>query len=139
MGELADLLLPPIGVGFGKFDLADHAVQDQLHELILVDDVPVQTAGAGVQLLDDAAHRETVPPHLVEHAKRRGDDCDSDPRRSALSTFDPRAAGIGIGIGGLTQRLLLLEMQVWIAAMGWLAFRRGAFPGPSQLVPARRR
>lgn len=56
-----------------------------------------------------------------------------------FATFDPRAAGIGIGIAGLTQRLLLVEMQVWIAAMGWLAFRRGALEGPSQLAAAERR
>lgn len=41
-----------------------------------------------------------------------------------FATFNPEAAATGTGIGGLTQRILLVQLQAWIAAMGWLAFRR---------------
>lgn len=41
-----------------------------------------------------------------------------------FATFNPEAAGAGHGIGGLTQRILLIELQAWLVAMGWLAFRR---------------
>lgn len=36
--------------------------------------------------------------------------------------FDMMAAGTGIA--GLTERILVIETQVWFAAMGWLAYRR---------------
>lgn len=39
-------------------------------------------------------------------------------------TFDPAAAGVGLGAAGLTQRVLSLEVQAWFVAMGLLAFRR---------------
>jgi protein-disulfide isomerase len=34
------------------------------------------------------------------------------------------AADIGLGVAGLTQRLLTVEVLAWFVAMGWLAFRR---------------
>jgi hypothetical protein len=39
-------------------------------------------------------------------------------------TFDPAAAGAGVGVGGLTQRMLGVEVHAWFVALGWLAFRR---------------
>ena len=36
--------------------------------------------------------------------------------------FDKMAAGIGVA--GLTERILVLEVYAWFIAMGWLAFRR---------------
>lgn len=41
-------------------------------------------------------------------------------------TFDPIAAGEGIGVGGLTQRLLGVEVLFWFVTMGWLAYRRAS-------------
>lgn len=41
----------------------------------------------------------------------------------ALVTFDPIVAGNGLGVAGLTQRILVTEVLGWIAAMGWKAFR----------------
>jgi Protein of unknown function (DUF998) len=38
-------------------------------------------------------------------------------------TFDPAAAGAGLGVAGLTQRVLGVEVHAWFVAMGWLAFR----------------
>ena len=43
-----------------------------------------------------------------------------------FATFDPVAAGAGQGIGGLTQRLLVLVMHGTFVAMGSFAFRRAA-------------
>jgi hypothetical protein len=40
-----------------------------------------------------------------------------------FATFNPEAAGDGVGIAGLTQRLLLLQLQAWIVAMGYVALR----------------
>jgi hypothetical membrane protein len=39
-------------------------------------------------------------------------------------TFDPTAAGAGIGVSGLVQRVLAVEVHAWFVAMGWLALRR---------------
>jgi Protein of unknown function (DUF998) len=39
-------------------------------------------------------------------------------------TFSPSAEGATTGVAGLTQRILVLEVQAWFVAMGWLAFRR---------------
>jgi hypothetical protein len=39
-------------------------------------------------------------------------------------TFDPAAAGAGVGVAGLTQRILAAEVHAWFVAMGWLAFHR---------------
>jgi hypothetical membrane protein len=38
-------------------------------------------------------------------------------------TFVPTAAGAQEGVGGLTQRLLVVEVLTWFVAMGWLASR----------------
>lgn len=43
-----------------------------------------------------------------------------------FATFDPETAGSGVGIGGLTQRILLVQLQAWLVAMGWTAFRNAA-------------
>ena len=42
-----------------------------------------------------------------------------------FATFDPVASGTGLGISGLIQRVLVLESHALIAALGWLAYRRG--------------
>jgi hypothetical protein len=39
-------------------------------------------------------------------------------------TFSPTVAGAETGIAGLTERILVLEMQAWYVALGWLVFRR---------------
>ena len=36
-------------------------------------------------------------------------------------TFDPVAAGAGVGVAGLTQRVLSVEVHAWFVAMGWLS------------------
>lgn len=38
-------------------------------------------------------------------------------------TFDPAAAGAGVGVAGITQRVLSVEVHAWFVAMGLLAFR----------------
>ena len=40
-----------------------------------------------------------------------------------FATFDPETAGANLGVGGLTQRVLVLEAQAWYVLMGWTAFR----------------
>jgi hypothetical protein len=42
----------------------------------------------------------------------------------SFATFDPVAAGAGLGVGGLSQRILVVEVHAWFVALGWLAFRR---------------
>jgi hypothetical protein len=41
----------------------------------------------------------------------------------SFATFDP-VAGAGIGVGGLTQRILVIEVHAWFVALGWLAYQR---------------
>jgi hypothetical protein len=38
-----------------------------------------------------------------------------------FATFNPEAAGEGAGIAGLTQRILIVELQAWIVALAWLS------------------
>lgn len=42
-----------------------------------------------------------------------------------FATFTPTVQGIQTGIAGLTERLLIVEIQAWFVAMGWIAFRKG--------------
>ena len=42
----------------------------------------------------------------------------------SFATFDPVASGAGLGIAGLVQRVLVVEVHAWFVVMGWLAFRR---------------
>jgi hypothetical protein len=39
-------------------------------------------------------------------------------------TFSPTVAGAEAGVAGLTERILVLEIQAWYVALGWFAFRR---------------
>ncbi len=41
----------------------------------------------------------------------------------SFTTFNPEAAGANIGVAGLVQRILLVELHAAFAAMGWMAFR----------------
>jgi hypothetical protein len=43
-----------------------------------------------------------------------------------LLTFNAVAAGANQGVAGLTERILIVEVQAWYVAMGLLAFRRSA-------------
>jgi hypothetical membrane protein len=41
-----------------------------------------------------------------------------------LASFDQATASAGLGIAGLTERVLMVQVQAWYVALGWLAFRR---------------
>jgi len=41
-----------------------------------------------------------------------------------FATFTPTIEGIQQGVAGLTERILVLELQAWYVAIGWLVFRR---------------
>jgi hypothetical protein len=41
-----------------------------------------------------------------------------------FATFTPTVEGIQHGVAGLTERILVVELQAWYVALGWLAFRR---------------
>jgi hypothetical membrane protein len=41
-----------------------------------------------------------------------------------FATFTPTIEGIQHGVAGLTERILVVELQGWYVAIGWLAFRR---------------
>jgi hypothetical protein len=45
-----------------------------------------------------------------------------------FATFTPTVEGVQHGVAGLTERILVIELQAWYVAIGWLAFsksRRG--------------
>ncbi len=41
-----------------------------------------------------------------------------------LLTFTPTAAGASTGVAGLTERILIVEVQAWYVILGWIAFKR---------------
>ena len=41
-----------------------------------------------------------------------------------FATFTPTIEGVQHGVAGLTERILVLELQAWYVAIGWLAFSR---------------
>jgi hypothetical membrane protein len=41
-----------------------------------------------------------------------------------FATFTPTVVGVQHGVAGLTERILVLELQAWYVAIGWLAFNR---------------
>ena len=41
-----------------------------------------------------------------------------------FATFTPTVEGIQHGVAGLTERILVVELQAWYVAIGWVAFRR---------------
>jgi hypothetical protein len=45
-----------------------------------------------------------------------------------FATFTPTIEGIQHGVAGLTERVLVVELQAWYVIFGWLAFRRGGPP-----------
>jgi hypothetical membrane protein len=40
------------------------------------------------------------------------------------ASFDQSTAAAGLGVAGLTERILLLEVQSWYVTLGWLALRK---------------
>jgi hypothetical protein len=49
-----------------------------------------------------------------------------------FATFTPTIEGIQHGVAGLTERLVVVELQAWYVAIGWLAFRRAGAPRPQE-------
>jgi len=48
-----------------------------------------------------------------------------------FATFTPTIEGVQHGVAGLTERLLVLELQGWYVALGWLAFNKSKGDSPS--------
>jgi hypothetical protein len=38
-------------------------------------------------------------------------------------SYDQTAITVGQGISGIPERLLLIELQAWFVALGWLGYR----------------
>ena len=49
-----------------------------------------------------------------------------------FATFTPTIEGVQHGVAGLTERILVVELQAWYVALGWLAFTR---PKGNSAVP----
>ncbi|HEX6757401.1 MAG TPA: hypothetical protein VF086_03165 [Propionibacteriaceae bacterium] len=45
-----------------------------------------------------------------------------------LCGVDQAAITVGQGISGIPERLLLIEVQGWFVALGWLGYRRATPP-----------
>ena len=52
-------------------------------------------------------------------------------------TFAPSSALSALHIGGLSERLLLVDRDIWYAVLGWLFFSRAS--APSAATPPRQR
>jgi hypothetical protein len=50
-----------------------------------------------------------------------------------FATFTPTLEGIQHGVAGLTERILVLELQAWYVAIGCLVFRRRGQRRPAEL------
>jgi hypothetical protein len=59
--NLIELLGPALGVGGRDVELADHAVEQQVEQLVLARDVAVESGGAGVGLRPGPAPMRTEP------------------------------------------------------------------------------
>jgi hypothetical membrane protein len=53
-----------------------------------------------------------------------------------FATFTPTIEGIQHGVAGLTERILVLELQAWYVAIGWLTFRRRGQQHSAEVEPA---
>jgi hypothetical protein len=51
-----------------------------------------------------------------------------------FATFTPTVEGIQHGVAGLTERLLVVELQAWYVAIGWLAFHRAGAHRPVEVI-----
>lgn len=47
-----------------------------------------------------------------------------------MMTFRPDTAAAGVGVGGLTQRILLVEIHGWFVALGWATMSRAQSETP---------
>ena len=58
--------------------------------------------------------------------------CGRTPHRPdaglVLPSYDQAAITVGQGISGIPERLLLIEVQGWFVALGWLGYRRATPP-----------
>ena len=71
---LLDLLTPALGIRLGHRQVGDDAVEDELEELLLVLDVPIDRAGADAELVGEPPHGEAGRAVSVEEAQRSLDD-----------------------------------------------------------------
>lgn len=46
-----------------------------------------------------------------------------------FATFTPTIEGVQHGVAGLTERILVLELDAWYVALGWLAFNQSRAGG----------
>jgi hypothetical protein len=74
MGGVLARLAPPGVPGHVGQDFPDNPVEDEVEQLVLVPDVPVEGCRPGVQLLAEAAHRQRFQPLFVHDPERRLDD-----------------------------------------------------------------
>jgi hypothetical protein len=70
-------------------DLADHPVDEQVDELVLVPDVRVEGGAARPELLRDPADRDRVQAVRVENPQRGIDDGSAVERARAAPTDEP--------------------------------------------------
>jgi hypothetical protein len=113
-GDLAEVGAPVQRRRVGHLDLADDRVADQVDQLVLVGDVPVERHRADAQSLGDAAHRDRLGAFVVGDLDRGAHDLVAaerahtiSSRRAARRAGLARPNGIELGRGGRLPDVLL--------------------------------
>jgi len=113
------LALSPIGLAFaGVFTLADSIVLHSVAALFLFGSPLISFVVAGLMLRNRPGLRRFGNALIL-----------AGPLTLALFvayalSFDQARVAAGEGIAGLTERILILELQFWYVALGWLALRQ---------------
>src|SRR6516165_3923621 len=74
----------PILTDRGEWYLIEHVVEDPVDEVLLAPDVDVERRSTHVELLREAAHRQSVTSVPIEHRQRspqHGGPCEAAPER----------------------------------------------------------
>ena len=103
-GELLQLLLPSGGSGVGQLDLPGDPLEQQLEELVLVADVPVEGGRAGPELLADRVASTGRPCPSRSRTRRAASTMrlpgEGSTGAASASRLGAATVARGLGVGG---------------------------------------
>ena len=117
--HLGELVAPALGRDHFLDELADHRVEDEVLELVLVLDVPVERGRAGFELLAELAHGQRRQPVAVGQPDRGRHD------------LVAREGPAGVGHGGGRRR----PSEVAVSFLAFVGHGRGSGSATSSVLP----